>query len=149
MTYIQVKGKCSEIEDASYERTVTRKGQKSTEVVKKWTIKLLQPGSTEPMQFDVGEDIAPDSATLEKWELDETWVVVEADQMRRLVGSNEESGKAWAIVSFPATAIREMDAKEKQQMQEARKATLQQRKARKLQAKQAKAAEATKDEKAA
>jgi hypothetical protein len=139
MTYITTRGKTASIEDASYERTFTRDGQKVTEMVQKWTLKVLQPGSTEPMQFDLSVEVAPDSATLEKWELEETWVVIEADQMRRLVGTNKDSGNAWAIVSFPAIEIREMNAQEKQQMQAARKATLQQRKAKKLQDKQAKA----------
>jgi hypothetical protein len=149
MTFITTRGKFSECDDASYERTVKRKGQKVTETVKKWSVKVLQPGSTEPMQFDLDADVAPDTATLEKWELDETWVVIEADMMRRLVGNNEESGKAWAIISFPATEIREMTPQEKSAMQAARKDALQKRKAKKLQAKQAKAAEQAEETKAA
>jgi len=140
MTFITVRGKRSSVEDASYERTSTRDGQKVTETVQKWTAKVMQPGSTEPMQFELSEGVAPDTNTLEKWELDETWVVIEADQMRRLVGTNKESGNAWAIVSFPAIKIREMNAQEKATMQAARKDTLQKRKAKKLQAKQAKGA---------
>jgi hypothetical protein len=139
MTFITTRGKASSVEDVSYERTFTRDGQKVTEVVKKWTFTVMQPGSTEPMQFELNAEVAPDTATLEKWELDETWVVIEADQMRRKVGNNKESGNAWAIVSFPAIEIREMTAQEKAQMQAARKETLQKRKAKKLQAKQAKA----------
>ncbi len=143
MTYITTRGKTSSSEDASYERTFTRDGQKVTETVQKWTLKVLQPGSTEPMQFELSAEVAPDTATLDKWELDETWVVIEADQMRRLVGTNKDSGNAWAIVSFPAIEIREMNAQEKATMQAARKDTLQKRKAKKLQAKQAKDAAKT------
>ncbi|MBA3823706.1 MAG: hypothetical protein H0X24_07360 [Ktedonobacterales bacterium] len=138
MTFITTRGKMSSVEDASYERIFTRDGQKVTETVQKWTVKVLQPGSTEPMQFELSTEVAPDTNTLDKWELDETWVVIEADQMRRLVGTNKDSGNAWAIVSFPAIEIREMTAQEKATMQAARKDTLQKRKAKKLQAKQAK-----------
>jgi len=149
MTYITVRGKVSAIEDTSYERTVKRNGQKATETVQKFQLTVLQPGSVEPMQFDLDAQVAPDSAKMEQWELDETWVVVEADQMRRLVGTNADSGKAWAIVSFPAIEVREMTPQEKQGMQAARKDTLQKRKAKKLQAKQAKAADTAKEPKAA
>ena len=71
-------------------------------------------------------DVAPKTDQLEKWELEESWVVVSADGMRALAfqRSNVRAGEkpVGALVVFQASAVREASADERKQLQQARKA---------------------------
>ena len=82
-------------------------------------------------------DAAPKTDLLDRWEMEESWVVVSADGMRAL-GFTRASVRAGekavgALVIFQGAAVREATADERKALQEARKAA-------KLQAKQRRAA---------
>jgi hypothetical protein len=82
-------------------------------------------------------DAAPTTDMPDKWEMDESWVVVCADGMRALgfQRSNVRAGEkaVGALVIFQASGVREATPDERRQLQEARKVA-------KLQAKQRRAA---------
>jgi hypothetical protein len=80
---------------------------------------------------------APTPDTLDKWEMEESWVVVSAEGMRALAfeRSNARAGEksVGALVVFQGVEAREAKPEERKQLQEARKA-------QKVQAKQRRAA---------
>jgi hypothetical protein len=80
---------------------------------------------------------APKPEMLDKWEMEEAWVVVSAEGMRALAfaRSNVRAGEkaVGAMVIFQGVEAREASSDERKQLQEARKAA-------KLQAKQRRAA---------
>jgi hypothetical protein len=80
---------------------------------------------------------APKPEMLDKWELDESWVVVSAEGMRALAfeRANARAGEkpVGALVVFQGVEAREATPDERKQLQQARKA-------QKVQAKQARAA---------
>jgi hypothetical protein len=71
-------------------------------------------------------DKAPKPDLLERWELEESWVVVSAEGMRALAfeRSNTRAGEkpVGALVIFQAVDVREASADERKQLQAARKA---------------------------
>jgi hypothetical protein len=84
----------------------------------------------------VALEVAPKPDILERWELEESWLVVSADGMRALAftRSNVRAGEKaiGPMVIFQAAAVREASPEERKQLQEARKA-------QKIQAKQRRA----------
>jgi hypothetical protein len=130
MANFVITGKAEQVDESSY--TV----QSTSEVVTKIQLSLVVPGMTERVLCEMPLDVAPKSDTLEKWEMDETWVVVSANAMRALgfARSNARPGEkaVGALVIFQATEVREATADERRQLMEARKAS-------KLQAKQRRA----------
>jgi hypothetical protein len=82
---------------------------------------------------------------LDRWELEESWLVVSADGMRALAfeRSNARAGEkpVGALVVFQAVDAREASSEERKQLQEARKAQKVQAKQRRAQRQAAKVAE--------
>jgi hypothetical protein len=82
-------------------------------------------------------DKAPKIDLLERWELEESWVVVSAEEMRALAfqRSNARAGEkpVGAIVVFQAVDVREASVDERKQLQQARKALKLQQKQRRAQ----------------
>src|SRR5260221_12217843 len=82
-------------------------------------------------------ELAPNPEPLERWEMDEVWVVVSADSMRALAfaRSNARPGEkaVGALVISPASEVREASGEERKRLQERRRA-------QKVQAKQRRAA---------
>jgi hypothetical protein len=126
-----ITGKGEQVDESTY--TV----QSTGEVVTKMQLTLNVPGMTERVLCEMPLDVAPKSDTLEKWELEETWLVVSANTMRALgfTRSNARPGEkaVGALVIFQATDVREATADERRALMEARKVS-------KLQAKQRHAA---------
>ncbi len=131
MSYFQITAKVEEVNESSY--TV----QSTGEVVSKVQLSLVVPTLRERVLVEMAQADAPKTDTLDRWEMDESWVTVSADGMRAIgfARSNARAGEkaVGALVVFQAHEIREASAEERKQLQQARKA-------QKLQAKQRRAA---------
>jgi hypothetical protein len=131
MAYFQITAKCEEVDESSY--TVQATG----EVVTKIQLSLVVPSMRERVLCELPLDAAPKSDLLERWELEESWLVVSADSMRALAftRSNARAGEkaVGSMVIFQAAAVREASPDERKQLQEARKAQKVQAKQRRAQ----------------
>jgi hypothetical protein len=120
VSYFQITAKVEEVDESSY--TI----QSTGEVVTKIQLSLVVPSMRERVRCELPLDVAPKTDQLEKWELEESWVVVSADGMRALAfqRSNVRAGETpvGALVVFQASAVREASADERKQLQQARKA---------------------------
>jgi hypothetical protein len=127
MAYFEITAKCEEVDESSY--TV----QSTGEVVTKIQLSLVVPSMRERVLCELPLEAAPKSDTLERWELEESWLVVSADAMRALAfaRTNVRAGEkaVGSLVIFQAAEVREASTEERKQLQEARKA-------QKIQAKQ-------------
>src|SRR5690242_20620469 len=130
MQYFQITAKCEEVEESSYTN------QSTGEVVTKIQLSLVAPSMRERVLCELPLDVAPKPELLERWELEESWLVVGASGMRALAftRSNVRAGEktVGSMVIFQAVAVREATPEERKQLQEARKA-------QKIQAKQRRA----------
>jgi hypothetical protein len=133
MAYFEITAKLEEVNESSY--TV----QSTGEIVTKVQLSLVVPGMRDRLTCELPLDKAPKSDLLDRWELEESWVVVSADGMRALAfeRSNARAGEkpVGALVVFQAVDVREASADERRALQQARKA-------QKLAAKQRRAARA-------
>ena len=123
LSYFQVIAKVEEADDASYTRT-TAEGKE--ELVSKVQLSLVVPGMSERVRCELPLEAAPSTDLIERWELEEAWVVASASGMRALAfkRSNTRPGEkeVGSFVVFQATAVREASAEERKQLQAARKA---------------------------
>jgi hypothetical protein len=130
MSYFQITAKCEEVDESSY--TVQATG----EVITKIQLSLVVPTMRERVLCELPLEVAPKPDSLERWELEESWLVVSAEGMRALAftRSNVRAGEkaVGSMVIFQAAAVREASPEERKQLQEARKA-------QKIQAKQRRA----------
>jgi hypothetical protein len=130
MAYFQITAKVEEVNESSYTNPSTG------EIVTKIQLSLVVPSMRERVLCELPLDRAPKSDLLERWELEESWVVVGADGMRALAfqRSNARAGEkaVGALVIFQATDVREATSDERRALMEARKVS-------KLQAKQRRA----------
>jgi hypothetical protein len=131
MNYFEITAKVEEVNESSY--TLKSTG----EIVTKVQLSLVIPSMRDRVLCELPLDIAPKPETLDKWELDESWVVVSAEGMRALAfeRTNARAGEkpVGALVVFQGVEAREATPDERKQLQQARKA-------QKIQAKQARAA---------
>ena len=130
MSYFEITAKVEEVNESSY--TVQATG----EIVTKIQLSLVVPAMRERVLCELPLEAAPKADLLDRWEMEESWVVVSADGMRAL-GFTRASVRAGekavgAMVVFQGAAVREATAEERRRLQEARKAA-------KLQAKQRRA----------
>src|SRR5262249_25836249 len=113
--------------------------QSTGEVVSKIRLSLVVPGMRDRVTCELPAAEAPKVDILERWEMEESWVVVGADGMRALAfeRQNVRAGEkpVGALVVFQASEVREATADERKALQQARKA-------QKLAAKQRRAARA-------
>jgi hypothetical protein len=113
--------------------------------VTKIQLSLVVPAMRERVLCELPLEAAPKTDILDRWEMEESWVVVSADGMRALgfARSNVRAGEkaVGALVVFQGSAVREATAEERKRLQEARKAA-------KLLAKQRRAARRADKEKA-
>jgi len=143
MQYFQIIGKCEETDESSY--TI----QSTGEVVTKVQLSLVVPGMRDRVRCEIPQAEAPKPDILERWELEEAWVVVGAEGMRALAfeRQNVRAGEkpVGAMVVFQAGEVREATADERKALQAARKAqkvkAKQQRAARQAERQAQKAAE--------
>jgi hypothetical protein len=120
MSNFQILAKTEQTEESSY--TIKSTGETVTKV----QITLSVPGMSDRVICEMPLDVAPTAATLEQWEMDESWVVVSANGFRALgfTRANARPGEkpVGAMVIFQATEVREASPEERKQLQEARKA---------------------------
>src|SRR5262249_33120834 len=113
-------------------------------------LSLVVPSMRDRVLCELPLEKAPKTDILDRWELDEAWVVVSADSMRALAfeRNNARAGEkpVGALVVFQASDVREATADERKQLQAARKvqkvAAKQRRAARYAEKQAAKGAEA-------
>ncbi|PWT76124.1 MAG: hypothetical protein C5B60_04435 [Chloroflexi bacterium] len=131
MNYFEITAKVEEINESSY--TLKSTG----EVITKVQLSLVVPNMRDRVLCELPLDKAPKPELLDKWELDESWVVVSAEGMRALAfeRSNARAGEkpVGALVVFQGVEAREASAEERKALQQARNA-------QKVQAKQRRAA---------
>jgi hypothetical protein len=131
VSYFEITAKVEEVDESSY--TV----QSTGEIVTKIQLSLVVPGMRERVLCELPPEVAPKPDILDRWEMEESWVVVSAAGMRALgfARSNVRAGEkaVGALVIFQGEAVREATTEERKRLQEARKAA-------KLQAKQRRAA---------
>ena len=129
--------KVEEVSEQSFERL---REDGTRETVTKVQFSLVVPGMQDRLLAEMPQEQAPKPDTLERWELEEAWVVVGADRLRAIgfKRANARPGEkeAGALVVFQASEIREATTEERKQLQAARKAA-------KLQSKQRRAAHQT------
>src|SRR5690242_14948403 len=118
--YITIIGKVEEVDESSY--TV----QSTGEIVSKIQLSLVIPGMRDRVQCELPLEASPKPATLEQWEMEETWVVATARGLRALgfARTNARAGEKaiGAMVVFQAADVREATQEERKRLQEARKA---------------------------
>src|SRR5689334_1764682 len=133
MSYFQITAKCEEVDESSY--TV----QSTGEVVTKIQFSLVVPSMRERVLCELPLEVAPKPDILERWEHDESWLVVSADSMRALAftRSNVRAGEkaVGSMEIFQAAAVREATPEERKQLQEVRKVQKVQAKQRRAQRK--------------
>jgi hypothetical protein len=144
MSYFSITAKVEEVNESSY--TIRSTG----EIVSKIQLSLVVPGMRDRVTSELPLDKAPKAEVLERWELEESWLVVSADGMRALAfeRANARAGEkpVGALVVFQAVDVREATADERKQLQQARKAqkvAAKQRRAARQAEKQAKTTAAT------
>lgn len=122
LSYFQILGKCEEIDDSSYTRT--RDGKQ--EIISKIQLSLIVPGMQDRVRVELPLELAPSTELLGQWELEETWMVVNATSMRAMSfrRTNPRPGEKElsAFVVFAGASVREASAEERKQLQQARKA---------------------------
>ena len=120
MSYIDITGKCEEADESSYTNRATG------EVITKIRLSIVLPSMRDRIQCELPLDKAPKPDILERWELEESWVVVSCESMRALTfeRSNARAGEkpTGALVVFQAVEAREVTADERKQLQASRKA---------------------------
>ncbi len=133
MSYITLVTKVEEVSEQSFDR---QKEDGTVETITKVQFSLVVPGMPDRLLAEMPQEQAPKPDILERWELEEAWVVVGADRLRAIgfKRSNARPGEkeAGALVVFQASEIREATSEERKQLQAARKAA-------KLQAKERRA----------
>ncbi len=117
--YVQLMGKCAEVDTDEYQ---TRDGQTQRKV----QVKLALPSMRDLLLCEMPETDAPPPQKLEQWEMDETWIVIQADALRQL-GFERKQARAGesavgAMVIFQAVEIREATPEERKSLNEHRKA---------------------------
>jgi hypothetical protein len=131
MSYFSITAKVEEVNESSYTNPSTG------EIVTKLQLSLVVPRMRDRVLCELPLDKAPKPDLLERWELEESWVVVGAEGMRALAfqRSNARAGEkpVGAIVVFQGVDAREASADERKQLQQARKALKLQQKQRRTQ----------------
>src|SRR5260370_18364601 len=121
--YFQVTAKCEEVNESSYTRQLVDGSQ---ELVEKVQFSLVVPGMRDRVICEMSKLSARKPGLLEKWELEEAWIVVSADGIRALgfARTNARAGEkaVGALVVFQASEVREASADERRALQQARKA---------------------------
>ena len=104
MMYYRIIKKVDEINESSYERT---QADGTVETVRKLQVSGVIPGQRERVLCELPLDAAPSTDIMERWELEESWVVISANSMRA-IGFARNSARAGenavgTLVIFQAT----------------------------------------------
>jgi hypothetical protein len=120
MSYITLIFKCEEVDESSYTN------QSTGEVITRIRLTGTLPTMRDRLTCELPLDKAPKPDTLDRWELEESWLVVSADSMRAIgyTRSNVRAGESsvGSLVVFSAVEVREANADERKELQTARKA---------------------------
>jgi hypothetical protein len=147
LSYFTLIGKCEEAEDTSYERK-TDDGK--TELIQKVQLSLVIPGMQDRVRVELPQEVAPSTDVMSQWELEESWLVVNASAMRTITFKrpNARVGEAeiGGFVVYVGTNAREATQDERKQLQAARKAQKTQAKQRRAQRAAEKAAKKVAEE---
>src|SRR5258708_3313459 len=140
MAYFEITAKLEEVNESNY--TI----QSTGEIITKVQLSLVIPSMRDRLTCELPLDKAPKSDVLDRWELEESWVVVSADGMRALAFErhNARAGEkpVGALVVFQGGDVGEAAAAGRKALQKARKALQRARKAKKIAAKQRRGARA-------
>ena len=131
MAYFEITAKVEEVNESSYTQQATG------EIITKIQLSLIVPSMRDRVLCELPLEVAPKTDLLDRWEMEESWVVVSAEGMRALAfeRSNARAGEkpVGALVVFQGVEAREAKPEERKALQQARKA-------QKVQAKQRRAA---------
>src|SRR5215813_10548541 len=120
MSYFSITAKVEEVNESSYTNHTTG------EIITKIQLSLVVPSMRDRVLCELPLEKSPKTDTLDRWELEESWVVVSAEAMRALAfeRTNARAGEkpVGALVVFQAVDVREATADERKQLQAARKA---------------------------
>jgi hypothetical protein len=100
MQYITILGRTSEVNDASYT------DKRSGEIVPRTELLLEIPGLRGKVRCELPQTASISQADLERWELEESWVVVEAAGFRQMVCSLERASRRerfWRAACLPGS----------------------------------------------
>src|SRR5262245_3876982 len=120
MSFVSLTGKVEAYEESTY--TLQSTGEQRSKI----QLTLSVPTMRDRVLCEFSIDDAPKLELLDRWELDESWVIVSANSFRAM-GFNRKNPRAnekaiGAMVVFQATDVHEASPEERQQLQEARKA---------------------------
>jgi hypothetical protein len=119
MQHITILGRTSEVNDASYT------DKRSGEIVPRTELLLEIPGLRDKVRCELPQTASIPQADLERWELEESWVVVEASSFRQMAfaRSNTRPGESafGAMLAFQAATVREATADERRDLAQARR----------------------------
>src|SRR5215472_285381 len=105
MNYFEITAKVEEVNESSF--TLKSTG----EVISKVQLSLVVPSMRDRVLCELPVDKAPTAETLDKWEMEESWVVVSAEGMRALAfeRNNVRAGEkaVGALVVFQGVEVRE------------------------------------------
>jgi hypothetical protein len=120
MAFVTLTGKVEAYEESTY--TLQSTGEQRAKI----QLTLSVPSMRDRVLCEFNIEDAPKFELLDRWELDESWVIVSANSFRAM-GFNRKNPRAnekaiGAMVVFQATDVHEASPEERQQLQEARKA---------------------------
>jgi hypothetical protein len=121
MAYLQINGKVESVDESTYLLPSTGEQRSRLQVT------LSLPSMRDRVQCEFSLEEAPSMELLEKWELEESWVIVSANSYRGIGFTRKnprpnEKGVG-ALVIFQATEAHEASPEERKALQEARKAS--------------------------
>ena len=114
MSYFEITAKVEEVNESSYTQQATG------EIITRIQLSLIVPAMRERVLCELPLEAAPKMDLLDRWEMEESWVVVSADGMRALgfARSNVRAGEkaVGALVIFQGSAVREATAEERKRL---------------------------------
>ncbi|HEX9069076.1 MAG TPA: hypothetical protein VF807_09925 [Ktedonobacterales bacterium] len=130
MSYLTLAAKLEAYEESSY--TLQSTGELRSRI----QLTLTIPNMRDRVLCEFDLEHAPSSELLDRWELEESWLIVSANSFRALGFTrknprpNEKS--VGALVVFQGTEVHEASIEERKQLQEAKKAARLQAKQRRV-----------------
>jgi hypothetical protein len=133
--YISILAKVEEVNDGSYPRPVKNPdgtpvlnpdGTAKEELVAAIELSLVIPTMRDRIRVKLSPEVSPKQDILDRWELEETWVMVSSDSLRANAFTGAKGPTA--LVTFNAVEVREATQEERAKLQQARKAVKQKNK---------------------
>jgi hypothetical protein len=120
MSYVTLAAKLESADESTY--TVLSTGEQRTKI----QLTLTIPNMRDRVLCEFDLEHAPSTELLDRWELEESWVIVSANSFRAM-GFNRKNPRpnekgVGAMVVFQGIEIHEASPEERKQLQEAKKA---------------------------